>query len=90
MQRFWEKVRKTENCWLWQGSVTSDGYGRFHMSGKTHSAHRIAYMLRNGMIEDDLHVLHKCDNPPCVNPAHLYLGDHYQNMQDKKMRGHGK
>ncbi len=84
MLRFWDKVDKSGKCWIWRGSKLKTGYGRFHFAGKTITAHRISWMLAHGSIEEGMHVLHKCDNPPCVNPDHLYIGTHTQNMQDKK------
>lgn len=68
--RFWEKVNKTENCWLWAGS-TSVGYGRFYVDGHTVGAHRWAYESLVGPIPDGLVLDHLCRTPACVNPAHL-------------------
>jgi hypothetical protein len=97
-KRFWEKVNKTDKCWLWTGAVNIGGYGRIHVDGQIVLAHRISYELHNGKIpqDDSYHgicVLHTCDTPSCVNPNHLQLGTHRDNMQDmsKKKRGcHGE
>lgn len=87
--RFWEKVEKSSGCWLWVGSRQGYGHGCFLLHhGHSTQSHRVAWMLSNKrMIPDGGHILHKCDNPPCVNPDHLYLGDHAQNMRDKAERG---
>lgn len=78
---FYKKDRKT-GCWVWQRSVSNKGYGQFMST----AAHRISYTLR---FEDpkELCVLHKCDNPPCVNPDHLFLGTPLDNMRDMKAKG---
>lgn len=90
-ERFWQKVKKTDGCWLWIGSRDTNGYGRIGTGGKTGlaSAHRVSYELTNGQIPDGLHVLHSCDNPSCVRPDHLSLGTHTDNMRDMwaKQRG---
>lgn len=86
LSRFWDKVEKPSDCWLWQSSITAKGYGDFHLNGKTVLAHRFAWMLANGPIPGDLCVLHHCDTPLCVNPAHLFLGTHMDNMQDMRKK----
>lgn len=83
--RFWAKVEKADGCWLWRGSLRANGYGRYGRSGE--GTHRIAWVLTNGPIRDSLWVLHCCDNPPCVNPAHLFLGTHQDNMTDRNAKG---
>lgn len=87
--RFWAKVdRKTpEECWLWLGSRTPKRYGTLSVAGKMRSAHRVSWELHNGPVTEGLWVLHKCDTPSCVNPAHLYLGDHRTNMDDMARKG---
>lgn len=86
---FWTKVRKGESCWEWQASVNSSGYGWFRFGEKRTptGAHRVAYVLANGPIPDGLQVLHRCDNPPCVNPTHLFLGTNGDNHADKLAKG---
>ena len=90
-KRFWKKVYPTGNgCWEWLGERTKHNYGRFYMQGRRDSmpAHRYAWMSANGReIPDGLWVLHSCDNPPCVNPAHLRLGTNVDNVRDKVERG---
>lgn len=85
--RFWPKVDvgDEDECWVWRGSVKETGYGLFQQDGEALRAHRVAYEL---VFEDpgEKHVLHHCDNPSCVNPGHLYLGTHQDNMQDMVQR----
>lgn len=90
-QRFWEKVEKGEGCWRWIGKKNKNGYGLFVVfhngSARGTGAHRMAYYLTNGPIELGMYVLHSCDNPSCVNPAHLSLGTQFANMQQASARG---
>lgn len=81
-----QKTDKTGNCHLWIGSRVGM-YGQIKVGGRNTLAHRAAYELRNGTIADHVHVLHSCDTPLCVNPAHLFPGDHKDNMQDKAKKG---
>ena len=69
-------------CWLFTGCVNDDGYGRFFYKGKYPGAHRAAYEIHCKPIPAGMQVLHRCDNPPCVNPGHLFLGTADDNMQD--------
>ncbi len=87
-ERFWSKVKKTKNCWLWIGAHDNKGYGDLRINGKNINAHRYAYILKNGKLDKDVFVCHTCDTPSCVNPKHLWLGSNYDNVQDmvKKMR----
>lgn len=83
--RFWEKVLLDDDdkCWEYIGPITSGGYGKITNKGKGFPAHRFSWMIRYGKIPNGLCVLHKCDNPPCVNPKHLFLGTYKDNAQDK-------
>lgn len=77
-------------CWLWMASVNQSGYGNFWESDKCWKAHRFSYLIYKKEDPGNLYVLHKCDNPSCVNPDHLYLGTQSDNMKDRDSRtGHG-
>jgi hypothetical protein len=76
-------------CWLWTGHRGSNGYGRIKVSGKVQMAHRMAWEIENGSIPEGLCVLHRCDNPSCVRPDHLFLGTHRDNAIDREMKGRG-
>lgn len=90
-ERFDRWVDKSGDCWQWTGSRTvSRGvpwYGKTKNRGRTLLAHRVAWEFANGPIPDGLDVLHRCDNPICVNPDHLFLGTHTDNMQDRLAKG---
>jgi hypothetical protein len=87
--RFFEKVEKEENCWQWTANKNNKGYGMIYWEKhmKKMLAHRAMWEMTNGEIPAGLHVLHRCDNPSCVNPDHLFLGTHRENMQDKLAKG---
>ena len=87
---FWQQCAMTANpeiCWPWQRGCQSDGYGTVRFQGKTLLAHRVAWLLWGNELPAGKEVLHTCDNPPCVNPFHLYLGTQLENMRDRKERG---
>lgn len=79
-------VPELGECWEWNGSRNRWGYGQFNAGGAT-NAPRAAYMVANGSIPDGLHVMHRCDNPPCVNPSHLVAGTRSDNMLDMARKG---
>lgn len=86
--RFQQKIDSSGDCWEWTGStLNNSGYGQFKVGAKNQLAHRVAYTFRNGSVPDGLDVLHKCDNPKCVNPDHLFIGSHKDNMVDKTKKG---
>jgi hypothetical protein len=89
VELFWAKVARGADCWEWGGARNTSGYGwfRFGPDRTPTGAHRVAYELSNGPIPDGLAVLHRCDNPPCVNPAHLFLGTNQDNVTDKVNKG---
>jgi len=86
-RNFWAKVdvRGPEECWPWKRATTK-GYGVIRFKGRNQYAHRVAWEftreLENGSIPSNMFVCHKCDNPPCCNPAHLFLGTHAENLKD--------
>lgn len=84
---FLARVTKTDSCWLWKGSLDRDGYGATKIADVRLKAHLAAYFLFVGDFEDGKFVCHKCDNPTCVNPSHLFLGTHQDNERDKDLKG---
>jgi hypothetical protein len=97
-ERFWSHIDKDGPipehrpelgpCWLWTGSTDNHGYGGINPGhGHPIKAHRVSWEIHNGPIPENLGVLHKCDNPPCVNPMHLWLGTHQENMADRDAKG---
>lgn len=86
--RFWDKVNKTDSCWLWVGTRTAAGYGQITMGrGRTVYAHRVSYEMHHGPIPDNYYVCHTCDNPSCVNPSHLWVGTNSDNIRDAVRKG---
>ncbi len=85
-KRLWARVKKSDTCWEWQGYRDKDGYGKVRFNGRDHPAHRISWMLHIGRMAAQC-VLHRCDNPPCVNPKHLFEGTRQDNNRDMFAKG---
>ena len=90
-ERFWEKIQVTDECWEFQGAKSQFGYGVFQMGRGigTRHAHILAWELARGP-RNGMWVLHKCDNPPCCRPDHLYLGTQADNARDMSRRGRAR
>lgn len=89
LSRFWEKVNKTKGCWYWLGKPSRNGYGNFKLNYKQWIAHRLSWFIHYGDPGEKF-VCHKCDNPLCVRPDHLFLGTHQDNMDDMYAKGRGR
>ena len=86
-ERLWSMVHKTDKCWLWTGSKDKHGYGRISYNRKPILVHRLVLILDGANIVPSDFVCHKCDNPSCVNPDHLFIGSAKDNSQDMKKKG---
>lgn len=82
-QRFWSKVKRGSGCWLWLGARSNTGYGVFNIDGQAIGAHRLSFTMLRGAIPAGMEICHHCDVRQCVNPAHMFVGTHADNMRDK-------
>ena len=90
-ESFWRRVDRTGDCWIWQGRTDEKGYGRVGYRRRQFvGAHRVSWALTHGGDLPKSWVLHRCDNPPCVNPDHLFLGDATDNNRDRQAKGRTK
>lgn len=93
LDRFWAKVHKTDGCWIWTSARSGNHpdparrYGQITIAGAIHKAARLSYVLAFGPIPDGQQALHRCDNPPCVRPDHLFLGTNLDNIADRHAKG---
>jgi len=91
LRNFWArvKIKDKDECWEWQGCKDKKGYGQINLNYKTYRTHRLSYMIKHNLsyISGGMCVLHKCDNPVCVNPDHLWLGTNFDNVQDRHAKG---
>jgi hypothetical protein len=91
-QAFWRYVKKAgpDDCWPWKGSRDAFGYGLVCFAGKRYHVSRVLWRLVTGTDPGQRQVCHECDNPPCCNPNHLFLGDHGDNAADKAIKGRAR
>jgi len=87
LARFWAKVEKSDGCWEWAGARMPWGYGNFTANGRTIGAHRFSYEAFVGDLKPGMFVCHRCDNPRCVRPSHLFLGTCKDNVDDMLRKG---
>lgn len=93
MERFWSKVDRSPDCWVWTGAVNDrnrPSYGRIRIDGRTRYTHRLSWEMHHGPVPAGMEVCHTCDNPPCVRPDHLFLGTTSDNQQDACRKGRNR
>lgn len=84
-ERFWSKVEKSSECWLWTGTLNDDDYGLIGVSGRNARAHRYSWELHVGKIPDGMFIDHRCRNHSCVNPSHLRLATNKENTEHRAL-----
>ena len=85
--KFWSNVHKTDGCWMWMGNKNELGYGISSINHRNFKAHRVSWFIHHHNLPERMCVLHRCDNPPCVNPAHLWIGTMKDNTDDMVRKG---
>lgn len=88
--RFWHYVNKAphpKQCWIWTGRTNKKGYGTIGVKGRSYFTHRLSYELHYGLLLPGIQICHRCDNPPCVRPDHLFAGTAWDNAQDAYLKG---
>ncbi len=83
----WSQPEPNSGCLLWLGAPVRDGYGQLSVNGRLIRAHRLAWEVAHGPVHPNLCVLHSCDTPACINPAHLFVGTRLDNARDRKAKG---
>ena len=83
----WSSTEQPNGCLMWKRSTMAGGYGQSTYGGNKCNAHRVTWFKLYGVLPNHIHVLHKCDNPGCINPDHLWIGTNYDNVQDRKRKG---
>lgn len=92
IERFWALAKRGDvsECWEWKGARARKGYGQFHMADAMYSAHRVSMFLAGNEPSAEEQACHRCDNPCCVNPAHLFRGTGKENVSDSVRKGRRK
>lgn len=92
IDKFWSNVQKgnPDECWIWIGSPSGNGYGQLRFEGVTYRSNVLSYLINKGNIPARMYICHTCDNPICVNPNHLFVGTPSDNAKDRQQKGRGR